>query len=117
MDSVMPHLITNNGGKILPLMEFCGLVAKCASLERAKILSVECYKERQSRFGVLHRTLIFHLQRSGRSDVWLRVDRFRSEDVPLPVFALRGGKTDANDVVCQLSPTQKCHAQLIHLGP
>lgn len=87
---------------MFPLARFCDLIDQCASLERAKILAVECYKER-SKLGVLHRTLIFHLRRSGRSDVWLRIDRLRSDKVSIPALALRGGKTEANDVVCVTS--------------
>lgn len=108
VDSVAPHLIAN-GGKTLPLATFCTLIDRCASLERAKILSVECYRERTN-LGVLHRTLIFHLQRSGRTDVWLRIDRRRAEDVSIPALALRGGKTEANDVVCPISVLAVLHS-------
>lgn len=88
-------------GQTFPLAIFCDLIDQCASLERVKILSVECYRER-SKFGVLHRALILHLRRSGRSDVWLRIDRLRSEKVSIPALAFRGGKTEANDVVRRL---------------
>lgn len=72
---------------------------RCASLERVTILSVECYKERCI-LGVLHRTLIFHLRRSGRMDLWLRVDRRRAQNISLPALTGGGGKTKANDEAC-----------------
>lgn len=95
-DSLTPHLNTN--GVTMPLATLCDLIAQCASLERAQILSVECYKE-WSKYGVLHRFLVFHLRRPGRSDVWLRLDRKAITGVSIQKLIRSRGRTEANDVV------------------
>lgn len=99
IDSLAPHL--NASGVTLPLTTLCNLIAQCASLERAQIISVECYKE-WSKYGVLHRFLIFHLRRPERSDVWLRVDRKAITGVSIPKFIRGRGRTEANDTVSHI---------------
>lgn len=84
---VLPHLAK------LPLDSFCALIPECKSLERAQILSVECYRVQS---GVYHRFLLFHLRRPARSEVWLRVDR-RTAGLKKLIFKF--GKTIAKDSV------------------
>lgn len=82
----------------MPLMTLCGLIAQCASLERAKIISVECYKE-WTKYGIIHRFLVFHLRRPERSDVWLRLDRRAIAGVTISKLIRVRGRTVANDTV------------------
>lgn len=98
-DSVAPHLAISRGGRIMPLEQLCHNIDNCESLARAKILSVECYRER-SIMGILHRTLLFELCRPDRRNIWLRIDRRMDKMTSLSTFVLRGGKTRANDEVC-----------------
>ena len=96
VDSLAPHL--NVSGVRMPLMTLCGLIAQCTSLERAKIISVECYKE-WTKYGVIHRFLVFHLRRSERSDVWLRLDRRPAAGATISKLIRVKGRTAANDTV------------------
>jgi hypothetical protein len=79
-------------------MTLCGLIAQCASLERAKIISVECYKE-WTKYGVNHRFLVFQLRRPERSDVWLRLDRRPTAGITISKLIRVKGRTVANDTV------------------
>ena len=65
---------TNNPTVTLPLEILCDLIARCSSLERTQILTVELHKE-WSNFGNVHRFLLMHLRRSKQLDVYLRLDR------------------------------------------
>ena len=87
-------------------LQFCCLIDACASLERAQIVSVECYRVRYR--VVIHRFLVFHLQRrKGRSEVWLRVDRMGGKGV-----VRGGGVSPANDVVSLHHESTKSNPQL-----
>ena len=55
----------------------------------------------------------------GRRDVWMRVDRRRSRSTSTPIFLLRGGRTEANDVVsssCLLYAMEMTHRVVVGLA-
>lgn len=87
-DSVVSHSAT------LPLRNFCDLISRCHSLERAKIVSVECYKEKGA---PKHRFLMFHCIRGSRPPVWFRVDRRIEGSVAKLLFSR--GTANAKDTV------------------
>lgn len=83
------------------LSQLCDFIAKHPSLQTAGIVSCSCYAQRTSLL-VIHRFLILQLRRTGRKDVWLRLDRLRSPNVALIEFSLTGGVTPSNDMVRSL---------------
>lgn len=92
--------VVSHGYLQLELRELCGLINTRRSLADAKILSVECYRQR---IGVInHRFLLLHLQREERKDMYLRMDRRAAEGVNLMAFAKASGQTPARDEVCDL---------------
>lgn len=76
---------------------FCDKVRSSCSLGRAKIESIECY--RQPSGPVMHRFLLLHLKRPGRSDIWLRIDRQLAPNLTLPKFFARYFQSASNDSV------------------
>jgi hypothetical protein len=87
-DSVVSNSAT------LPLRDFCELICRCRSLERARIVSVECHKEKAT---PKHRFLMFHCIRGSRPPVWFRVDRRIKGGVSKLFF--NRGTVNANDTV------------------
>lgn len=87
--------------RMFTLRELCDFIAEHPSLQTAGIVSCSCYAQRTSVL-VIHRFLILQLQRTGRKDIWLRLDRLRSPDVALVEFSLAGGVTPSNDIVSSL---------------
>ncbi|KAF8308166.1 hypothetical protein DL93DRAFT_2087323 [Clavulina sp. PMI_390] len=78
----------------LTLMEVCELVNDHRTLQAATIVSSECYTIPAGL--VLHRFVVLKLHRSGRKDIWLRLDR-RREDASQVRFMVARGTTKAND--------------------
>lgn len=81
----------------LSLRDVCRYIDDHKSLRTAEIVSTECYSDKGG--AVTHRFLILELQREGRKDVWLRLDRQRGENVSVLRFLAVSGVTKANDRV------------------
>ena len=88
--STVAHLAT------LPLKDFCELIGRCPSLERATIQRVECYKVKAA---PKHRFLIFYCVRASKCPVWFRVDR-RLEGGVFRLLSSRG-TVNTKDIVRQ----------------
>lgn len=80
------------------LGQLCDFILKHPSLDSARINMCCSYLQRSALF-IPHRFLILRLQRTGRRDVWLRLDRRRSAEVGLAAFSSELGVTRANDTV------------------
>src|ERR1700733_410411 len=63
----------------------CDYIRDHKSLSNATIVSSSTYKQRTF-MAVQHRFLVLHLRRSGKRDVWLRLDRLRSRELDLVQF-------------------------------
>lgn len=92
--TVIPH----NGGFGGQLKQLCSLIESHPTLQNAQIISVECFSE--SIFvRIHHRFLILELEREGKKNIWLRLDRRRAK-IDGTIKFLRGrGTTRANDTV------------------
>jgi hypothetical protein len=89
--------VVSHGVLQLDLSELCDLIAVRSSLSRAEIVSAECYVQRIGLFS--HRFLVLHLQREGRKDIYLRIDRRAARDVSLTELVWASGQTHAQDEV------------------
>jgi hypothetical protein len=87
-----------------PLKDFCDLIGRYPSLERATIQRVECYRERAA---PRHRFLIFHCIRRLKCPVWFRVDRRIEGGVSRLFFR---GTVNAKDTVRHVLPESGCSA-------
>ena len=76
----------------------CDYIRDHKSLSNASILEASTYTQRTS-FIVKHRFLLLLLRRQGKKDVWLRLDRLRSDEKDLMGFVAAGGQVNANDIV------------------
>lgn len=90
--------IMEGGSLSMHLEVLCGYIRDHRSLSNAEILSASTYAQRSS-MGVKHRFLLIHLHRVGKGDVWLRLDRLRSDEKSLAGFVIAGGEVQANDIV------------------
>ena len=70
---------------------------KHKSLQKALIVSTECYAEKTA--VVTHRFIIMELQREGRKDIWLRLDRLRQRNISTLNFLAASGTSLSNDTV------------------
>lgn len=75
----------------------CDLVTKHKSLQRARIVSAECYAEKLG--VVMHRFVILELKREGRKDIYLRLDRRRERNISTLNFLAASGTSLSNDTV------------------
>jgi len=88
------------GFQTLSAQELCEFVPTSRSLQSAQIVSIEGYLQM---IGVVpHRFLVIHLQREGRKDAWLRLDRRTDSSVGTMRLIARGGRTKANDLVSDI---------------
>lgn len=62
----------------LSITKFCSLVGTHRSLQRAEILSAECYTEPVGM--LLHRFLVLELRIAGKEPIFVRIDRRRSRE-------------------------------------
>lgn len=91
--------IMEDGTLSMHLQVLCDYIRDHQSLSEATIVSASSYSQR-SALLVKHRFLLLHLRRTGKGDVWLRLDRLRSDEKSLLGFVLSGGVVEANDIVC-----------------
>lgn len=85
----------------MPLRYLCDYIHEHKSLAKAIILSASTYSRRAS-LAVKHRFLVLRLRRTGKRDIWLRLERLRSRGVNIPGFIVAGGEVEANDIVSRL---------------
>ena len=90
--------VVSHGVLQLDLSELCDLIAARGSLSQAEIVSAECYVQHVGLIN--HRFLILHLQRGGRKDIYLRIDRRADSDVSLTELVWASGQTRARDEAC-----------------
>ncbi|KAF8315960.1 hypothetical protein DL93DRAFT_2194721 [Clavulina sp. PMI_390] len=79
----------------LSLAEICNYIDKHRPLQQAYIVSSECYSQMVG--SVTHRFLVLQLRRPHRKVIWLRLDRWRGEKVPIMRFLTKLGTTKAID--------------------
>lgn len=101
-------MLLDVGKLVYTFAEFCTKVRLSRSLGKARVVSIECY--RQSAGPVTHRFLLLHLRRYKRNDIWLRIDRQLAPNLTLPKFFARYFQSAANDSVCYLT-----HHGVIHI--
>ncbi|KAF8316117.1 hypothetical protein DL93DRAFT_2227031 [Clavulina sp. PMI_390] len=102
--SASDHIINIYAAHALPLSNFCEVIRLHRSLQRAEIVRTETYT--QTRLGAIrHRFIILELKRSGRKNVYLRLDR-RLGKGNSTYSLIRNGTTDSNDVA-QLATEKK----------
>lgn len=66
------------------------------SLQDARIIQVDSYQNAKIPF---HRFIILQLEREGRKQIWLRIDRRRDKTKTIGNFAWKAGTSPANDRV------------------
>jgi hypothetical protein len=89
-------LSLRSAGTTYSLVDLCDqVIEKYIWLQTARIISTSCYY--LDRNFIRHRFLILQLQRLGKKDIWMRIDR----KAGLGIFSLvrKGGKTRATDTV------------------
>lgn len=104
----MDSLATIAGGStlVMHLEVLCSYIRDHKSLSSATIQSASTYRQRSS-LVVRHRFLVLHLRREGKRDVWLRLDRLRSEEKDLMGFVAAGAQVNSNDIVSQSTLASK----------
>ena len=80
------------------IAQLCEFISKNPSLHSAHIASCSSYIQRFA-LVIPHRFLIFQLEREGRKDVWLRLDRRTAKEAGTPGLVRGLGETPANDTV------------------
>lgn len=83
---------------MMGLSILCDYIHDHKSLASAEIMSASTYTQR-SKMLVKHRFLLLHLRRKGKKEVYLRLDRLRSEELSAAGFVAAGGQVAANDIV------------------
>ncbi|KAF8344349.1 uncharacterized protein EI90DRAFT_3029355 [Cantharellus anzutake] len=86
-------LSLRSAGVTYSLKDLCDqVIEKHIWLQTARIISTSCYQDRNV---IRHRYLILQLQRRGKKDIWMRIDR----KAGLGILSLvrKGGKTRASD--------------------
>lgn len=87
-----------NGGFGGQLSQLCSLIGSYTVLQNAKIVSAECYCQ-SIVLRVVHRFLILELEREGKKNIWIRLDRKRARIDGTLKFLRDRGTTRANDTV------------------
>lgn len=82
----------------MPLRDLLDVIERHRSLQHARIVCAQSYQRFNGR--VTHRFIILELEREGRQQIWLRIDRGRVESEGLLRFVRRGAIGDADDRVC-----------------
>lgn len=82
----------------MPLFFVCNYIRDHRSLSNATIVSASTYAI-WVRLVVKYRFLLLYLRRAGKKDVYLRLDRLRSEVNDLAAFMASGLQGPANDIV------------------
>lgn len=75
----------------------CDMIHRHRSLQHAGITSAESYRVFNGR--VMPRYLVLELERDGRQRIWLRIDLRMAENESKISFAIKGGRSSANDEV------------------
>lgn len=83
---------------MMGLSVLCDYIRDHKSLGSAEIVSAMTYTQRTS-FVVKHRFLLLHLRRKAKKEVYLRLDRLRSDELSAAGFVAAGGQVAANDIV------------------
>lgn len=91
-------ILPANGGFGGSLSDLCGLIDSYTTLQNAQIVSTECYTEPIA-LGIVHRLLIVELERKGKKNIWIRLDRRREKLAGSMKFFLDRGTCRANDTV------------------
>lgn len=81
----------------MPLRDLLNVIERHRSLQHARIVCAQSYQHFNGR--VTHRFIILELEREGRQQIWLRIDRGRVESEGLLRFVRRGAIGDADDRV------------------
>lgn len=89
--------ISPDSDHTIALRILCDVISKHRSLQAAQIVKLEAYKRFSG--GVTHRYIVLELEREGRQQVWLRVDRRRYKEENMIRFIARGTRSRANDQV------------------
>jgi hypothetical protein len=89
------NTVITDGVLEVSLGDLCRVIDDHLSLQKALIISTRTYVERRALVAP-HRCLVLHLRRTGRDDIWLRLDRRPTGGASL----MKGlGTTPANDIV------------------
>lgn len=79
------------------LVELLEVIRRHRSLQDARIVCAEAYKQWNGR--VMHRFIILELEREGREQIWLRIERGREKGQSLLNFLARRATARADDQV------------------
>lgn len=90
----------NQSDPTISLHTVLDVIKRHRSLQEARIIRVDSY---QNSVIPYHRFIILQLEREGREQIWLRIDRRRDKTWSLLNFALNAGKSPANDRVSRCS--------------
>ena len=88
--------VVSHGILRLLISDVCELIRTHRSLHDAEVVSTECYYRR--RRSIYHRFLVLELRRTGKKDLWLRIDRPGEKEYPTLQF-LAKLRTPGNDLV------------------
>lgn len=80
----------------IPLRSLLATIKRHRSLQDARIIRVDSYRNNGP---ARHRFIILQLEREGRQQLWLRVDRRRDRRQSVLIFVLNAGTSLANDRV------------------
>lgn len=81
----------------IPLHDLFHVINRHRSLQHARILQADSYKQWNGR--VTHRFIVLELERDGREKIWLRIDRGRDPNGGFLHFFTHAGTAIANDEV------------------
>lgn len=80
----------------ISLHSLLDVIKRHRSLQDARIVRVDSYRNSGP---AQHRFIVLQLEREGRQQIWLRIDRRRDKGQSLLLFAINGGTSPANDRV------------------
>lgn len=103
-----------NGCYAGQLNDLCNLIGSYPTLQNARIVSAECHAESIA-LRIVHRFLVLELEREGKKNIWLRLDRRTAKPVGKIKFILNGGVTQANDTVSEYDPIRNRHSLIYGL--
>lgn len=86
----------NQPDPTISLRTVLDVIKRHRSLQEARIIRVDSYQNSAIPY---HRFIILQLEREGREQIWLRIDRRRDKTWSLLNFALNAGTSPANDRV------------------
>lgn len=82
----------------IPLRTLLDIIKRHRSLQDARIVQVDSYRRPKL---PRHRFTVMQLEREGRDQIWLRIDRRRDKRRSFLNFAINAGTSPANDRVSQ----------------